>query len=105
MSESWTDGGACLFEPWLNNSTLCREVIPTSGLRVYRPRQACLLSEDLALKSRNASQITDEDWLCVENYLRKQWSTDQIALEVTMSHETIYRKIYADKEISGDLYR
>ena len=67
MSESWTDRGPDLFEPWLNNSTLSREVIPTSGLRVYRPRQAFLLSEDLALKSRNASQITDEDWLCVEN--------------------------------------
>jgi IS30 family transposase len=33
----------------------------------------------------------------VEIYLESQWSPEQIAAEVPMSHETIYRHIYADK--------
>ena len=88
-----------------HKSTISREVSRNSGLRGYRPRQACLLAENRALNSRNARQITDADWLCVESYLREQWSPEQIASEVSMSHETIYRHVYADKAIGGDLYK
>ena len=88
-----------------HKSTISREVSRNSGLRGYRPRQACLLAESRALNSRNARQITDADWLCVESYLRDQWSPEQIASEVSMSHETIYRHVYADKAIGGDLYK
>ena len=88
-----------------HKSTISREVSRNSGLRGYRPRQACLLAESRALNSRNARQITDADWLCVESYLREQWSPEQIASEVSMSHETIYRHVYADKAIGGDLYK
>ena len=88
-----------------HKSTISREVSRNSGLRGYRPRQACLLAENRALNSRNARQITDADWLCVESYLRDQWSPEQIASEVSMSHETIYRHVYADKAIGGDLYK
>jgi IS30 family transposase len=88
-----------------HKSTISREVSRNSGLRGYRPRQACLLAENRALNSRNARQITDADWLCVESYLREQWSPEQIASKVSMSHETIYRHVYADKAIGGDLYK
>jgi IS30 family transposase len=88
-----------------HKSTISREVSRNSGLRGYRPRQACLLAENRALNSRNARQITDADWLCVKSYLREQWSPEQIASEVSMSHETIYRRVYADKAIGGDLYK
>ena len=88
-----------------HKSTISREVSRNSGLRGYRPRQACLLAESRALNSRNARQITDADWLCAESYLRDQWSPEQIASEVSMSHETIYRHVYADKAIGGDLYK
>ena len=88
-----------------HKSTISREVSRNSGLRGYRPRQACLMAENRALNSRNARQITDADWLCVESYLREQWSPEQIASEVSMSHETIYRHVYADKAIGGDLYK
>ena len=88
-----------------HKSTISREVSRNSGLRGYRPRQACLLAENRALNSRNARQITDADWLCVESYLREQWSPEQIASEVSMSHETIYRHVYADKAVGGDLYK
>ena len=87
-----------------HKSTISREVSRNSGLRGYRPRQACLLAENRALNSRNARQIADADWLCVEGYLREQWSPEHIASEVSMSHETIYRHVYVDKSMGGDLY-
>lgn len=88
-----------------HKSTISREIRRNSGLRGYRPRQACLVAEDRATNSRNARQITHSDWLCVEDYLRDQWSPEQIASEVPMSHETIYRHVYADKATGGELYK
>jgi IS30 family transposase len=35
--------------------------------------------------------------------LEDQWSAEQITAEVPISHETIYRHIYADKALGGDL--
>jgi IS30 family transposase len=88
-----------------HKSTISREISRNSGLRGYRPRQACLLAEDRALHSRNARQITQSDWSCVKTYLKDQWSPEQIAAAVPMSHETIYRHVYADKATDGDLYK
>ena len=83
----------------------CREITRNSGLRGYRPRQASILAEDRSLNSRNARQINKSDWLSVKIHLKNQWSPEQIATEVPISHETIYRHIYADKAIGGDLYQ
>jgi len=88
-----------------HKATISREIRRNTGLRGYRPRQACLVAQDRALNSRNARQITHSDWLRVEGYLKDQWSPEQIASEVPMSHETIYRHIYADKATGGDLYK
>jgi IS30 family transposase len=88
-----------------HKSTISREISRNSGLRGYRPRQACLVAEDRAMNSRNARQIKGSHWLCVEDYLKKQWSPEQIASEVPISHETIYRHIYANKAMGGELYK
>lgn len=88
-----------------HKSTISREISRNSGLRGYRRGQACLLAENRALNSHNSRRITDSDWLRVEGYLREQWSPEQIASEVAMSHETIYRHVYADKAKGGDLYK
>lgn len=88
-----------------HKSTISREISRNSGLRGYRPRQACLVAADRAMKSRNARKITHSDWLRVEDYLKDQWSPEQIASEVPMSHETIYRHVYADKAAGGELYK
>ena len=87
-----------------SKSTISREIARNSGLRGYRPRQASLLAEDRSINSRNARQIDPSDWLSVERYLQSQWSPEQIAAEVPISHETIYRHIYADKSFGGTLY-
>ena len=87
-----------------SKSTIGREIARNSGRRGYHPRQACLLAEDRFINSRNARQIEQFDWLSVEIYLKSQWSHEQIAAEVPMSHETIYRHIYADKAFGGITY-
>ena len=88
-----------------DKSTISREIARNSGLRGYRPRQASLLSQERSMNSRNARKIEASDWLSVERYLQSQWSPEQIAAEVPISHETIYRHIYADKSFGGTLYR
>jgi len=88
-----------------HKSTISREISRNSGLRGYRPGQACRLAENRALNSRNARQIADADWLSVKSYLKEQWSPEQITSKVSMSHETIYRHVYADKAMGGNLYK
>ena len=88
-----------------NKSTISPEITRNSGFRGYRPRQSSFLADDRSLNSRNARQIEPSDWLSVENYLKLQWSPEQIAAEVPISHEKIYRHIYADKALGGVLYR
>ncbi len=88
-----------------HKATISREIARNSGLRGYRPRQASLLAEERSTNSRNARRIEPSDWLSAEAYLKSQWSPEQIAAEVPMSHETIYRHIYADKAQGGDLYK
>ena len=88
-----------------HKATISREIARNSGLRGYRPKQASLMAQERSMNSHNARQIEPSDWLSVEAYLKSQWSPEQIAAEVPISHETIYRHIYADKALGGDLYR
>ena len=87
-----------------HKSTISREIARNSGLRGYRPRQASLLADERSINSRNARQITEADWLSVETLLKIQWSPEQIAAGAPISHETIYRHIYADKASGGALW-
>jgi IS30 family transposase len=84
-------------------STISRELARNTGLRGYRPKQACLLAEVRALGCRNAAQITTDQWNQTVDCLLAQWSPVQIANQVGISHETIYRHVYADKAAGGSL--
>lgn len=88
-----------------HKSTISRELSRNTGARGYRPRQACLLAEERSLGSRNAAQIATADWNQAVEYLQDQWSPEQIADEIGISHETIYRHVYADKATGGSLYQ
>ena len=88
-----------------HKSTISRELARNTGNRGYRPRQACLLAEERSLGSRNAAQINPKDWGKAVNCLLAQWSPVQIANQVGISHETIYRHVYADKAAGGNLYQ
>ncbi len=55
--------------------------------------------------SRNAAQIDPKDWDATVTCLHKKWGPEQIADQVGISHETIYRHAYADKAAGGSLYQ
>ncbi|MEA9602388.1 IS30 family transposase [Polynucleobacter sp. MG-28-Ekke-A2] len=88
-----------------HKSTISRELARNTGNRGYRPRQACLLAQERSLGSRNATQITIAEWGKTVDCLLEKWSPVQIANQVGISHETIYRHVYADKAAGGSLYQ
>ena len=88
-----------------HKSTISREIARNTDGRGYRPRQACLLAQERSLGSRNASQISAEKWSQTVDCLQIKWSPEQTAEEVRVSHETIYRHIYADKAAGGSLWK
>jgi len=88
-----------------HKSTISRELSRNTGSRGYRPKQACEMSADRAQHSRNAPTV--EPWvreaacalLCI------QWSPEQIASQLPISHETVYQHVYADKAQGGTLWK
>lgn len=88
-----------------HKSTISRELARNTGLKGYRPKQACLLAEERSLGSRNATQISAADWGKTVDCLLEQWSPVQIAHQIGISHETIYRHVYADKAAGGTLWK
>lgn len=87
-----------------HKSTISREVARNSGLRGYSPRQADLLCQERAQSSRNAFQIDPTTRAQVAEQLKLQWSPEQIAASLPISHETIYQHVYADKAQGGSLW-
>jgi IS30 family transposase len=86
-----------------HKSTISQELARNTGLKGYSPRQACLLAEERSLGSRNAVQINPKDWDIAVTCLHHKWSPEQIADQLGISHETIYRHVYADKAAGGSL--
>ena len=88
-----------------HKSTISRELARGSGRRGYRPRQAQNRSEERSQGSRNAACVSPEIWCSAKVFLGLQWSPEQIASHLPISHETIYQKVYADKAMGGHLWR
>jgi IS30 family transposase len=86
-------------------STISRELTRNRGLRGYRPRQVQQLCEERSGNSRNAPRIAPEVWAAAKAELLLQHSPEQVAARLPVSHETFYRRIYADKREGGDLWR
>ena len=88
-----------------HKSTISRELTRNTGSRGYRPKQACEMSADRGRNSCNAPTV--EPWvreaacalLCI------QWSPEQIASKLAISHETVYQHVYADKALGGALWK
>lgn len=90
-------------------STIAREIDRAQVAQSYQAEAA----HGLALKrqdaSRNALRIAAERWQAIEAYLRLYLSPEQVcgrlALEgaASISHESIYQHVYADKARGGDL--
>jgi len=94
-------------------STISRELNRNQGDRGWRPRQAQLKAiERLSIRgANNVRKVSDDAWHYAEKHLTEdQWSPQQIAGRTklddlpTISHETIYQRVLADKDASGVLY-
>ncbi len=94
-----------------HKSTISRELARNSGQRGYRPKQAHRLAVARMRATANARCIDPATWAFARARLAEQWSPEQISgfLKVQglpgVSHETLYRRIYADKRFGGGLWR
>lgn len=93
-----------------HKSTISRELRRNRGHKGYRPLQAHAIASRRRFES-HPPRIAEQTWLLVELLLRQQWSPEQIAGRLrfeqrpTVSHESIYLYVYADKQRGGTLYR
>ena len=93
-----------------NKSTISRELRRNCGQRGYRPAQAHVSAIQRMQESNNSRRVAETTWRFVDTKLGLLWSPEQIAgyLAVTgqstVSHESIYQRIYADKRAGGSLH-
>ena len=77
----------------------------------YRPQLADWYARTRRSRSRRNQRFTAAEWARIQALLREDWSPEQVAgqlrlaRELAISHETIYRYIWADKRAGGTLYR
>ena len=86
-----------------HKSTISRELRRNAGFRGYRPKQACELALKRSESSRNARTIAPSVKEQVNALLQLQWSPEQIAGKLAVSHETLYQYVYADKSQGAQL--
>ncbi len=97
----------------VHRSTLYREMIRNKGQKGYRYQQAN--EKALERKKRiagNRLKMKPELIALIESKLRLQWSPEQISgwlkrhhSNEVVSHESIYRHVWRDKQQNGDLYK
>jgi len=93
-----------------DKSTISRELRRNRGLRGYRPKQAHELATARMAATSNGPKVTASTWRFVDTKLGELWSPEQISgyLKVnhqpTVSHESIYQRIYCDKRAGGSLH-
>lgn len=95
----------------VSQSSVSRELSRNTGLRGYRHGQAHRTSierrQATAKPYKMTAGLIDE----INDKLYLKWSPEQISgwllveQEICISHETIYRHVWADKAAGGDLYK
>ena len=86
-----------------SKSTISRELSRNRGQCGYRPKQAHCAS--IARHAMNARTIDDATWQFTQQKLLLQWSPEQISGHATISSETVYQRVYADKRAGGLLWK
>ena len=95
----------------VDKSTISREFRRNKGQRGWRPKQAQSLRDERRQACINGKQFSSEEWAEVERLIQEDLSPEQAANrlelegELQISHEAIYRHVYADKRDGGDLYQ
>ena len=95
-----------------HRSTIGREVgrNRTRNDGHYRAQMADWYARSRRSRSRRNQRFTAADWQRIHALLRQDWSPEQVAGRLrrdgvlAISHETIYRAIWADKAVGGSLY-
>lgn len=92
-------------------STISREVRRNRAVRPYQAQTAILLAAARRQHSAaNARRVPEAAWIFAMEKLRETWSPEQIAgyqrVEglASLSHESIYQRIYEDKRQGGNLH-
>lgn len=86
-------------------STISRELRRNAASRGYRPKQVCELALKRSEACRNASTVAPWIKEQASALLRLQWSPEQLAGKLPVSHETLYLHVYADKIQAGSLWK
>jgi IS30 family transposase len=95
----------------VHKATVSRELQRNTGLRGYRPQQAQQQTETRRFQAAKQVRFTDAVKERVEFYLKQDWSPEQISgylklrEHISISHETIYQQVWANKRAGGTLYR
>jgi transposase, IS30 family len=95
-----------------HRSTVGREVHrnATHHDGTYRPQLADWYARGRRSRSRRNQRFSAADFQLVGRFLEQQWSPEQVAgylrrrRQLRISHETIYRHIWADKRQGGTLH-
>lgn len=93
-----------------NKSTISRELSRNTGGRGYRIKQAQRLSEGRQAWRGLPRKLDKPMQKILDVLLAKKWSPEQISErlqlegQATVSHETIYRYVYADYKSGGRLF-
>ena len=95
-----------------HRSTIVREVRRNHAASdgTYRPQLADWYARGRRSRSRRNRRLSPAAWRRVRRLLEQQWSPEQVAgylsrhRRLRISHETIYRYIWAEKREGGTLY-
>ena len=90
--------------PGRHRHNISRELCRGPGQRGHRAEQACGKASERAKHSPNARRVDATVWSSVAFYLARQWSPEQNADKVGVSHACVYLYVYANKAAGGDLY-
>jgi len=94
----------------VSQSTVNRELIRNTGARGYRYKQAQERASRRRNKANKATKMTPDMIVLIESKLRIEWSPEQISgwlfkdKQESISHESIYLHVWANKKTGGDLY-
>ncbi len=94
-----------------NKSTVSRELSRNTGLRGYRPQQAQLLADSRHQGRRGGKRVEPLGIGRCFELVKQGYSPAQAAGRTqreglaSLSHETLYQYIYADKQRDGTLWR
>lgn len=93
-----------------SKSTISRELKRNCGQRGYRPKQAQEFSRARMRARENGRRVSADTWAFADAKLEQQWSPEQICGYLkandlpSVSHESLYQRIYADKRAGGRLH-